>query len=176
MFNVPPTAKVIWRRGHGLKSHPKDWRSWESNLRPLVYKASDLSTTPQRLLVCAYNSSCTYLVEYGLLLRDLLNPFMPNVFSPPYQLDESISNFRVVGWYFSFLLNFKRNFCKQTVDNLIRRCIMQRLIWFCTVCRCPTKRRLGLYGLRIYGFENRGRGRIGGGQWNRVIQKIVNIQ
>ena len=50
MFNVPPTAKVIWRRGHGLKSHPTDWRSRESNLRPLVYKASSLSTTPQRLL------------------------------------------------------------------------------------------------------------------------------
>ena len=25
MFNVPPTAKVIWRRGHGLKSRPTDW-------------------------------------------------------------------------------------------------------------------------------------------------------
>ena len=36
----------------------------------------------------------------------LLNPFIPNVFSHHYQLDESISNFRVVGWYFSFLYNF----------------------------------------------------------------------
>ena len=25
MFNVPPTAKVIWRRGHCIKSHPTDW-------------------------------------------------------------------------------------------------------------------------------------------------------
>ena len=25
VFNVPPRAKVIWRRGHGLKSHPTDW-------------------------------------------------------------------------------------------------------------------------------------------------------
>ena len=50
VFNVPPTAKVIWRRGHGLKSHPTDWWSRESNLRSLVYEASDLSTTPQRLL------------------------------------------------------------------------------------------------------------------------------
>ena len=25
VFKVPPTAKVIWRRGHGLKSHPTDW-------------------------------------------------------------------------------------------------------------------------------------------------------
>ena len=46
---------------------------------------------------------------------------MPNVFSHPYQLDESISHFRVVGWYFSFYSNFRRNFCKQTLENLIRR-------------------------------------------------------
>ena len=38
VFNVPPTAKVIWRRGHGLKSHPTDRRSRESNLRSLVNK------------------------------------------------------------------------------------------------------------------------------------------
>ena len=25
VLNVPPTAEVIWRRGHGLKSHPTDW-------------------------------------------------------------------------------------------------------------------------------------------------------
>ena len=24
LFNIPPTAKVIWRQGHGLKSHLKD--------------------------------------------------------------------------------------------------------------------------------------------------------
>ena len=24
-FYVPPTAKVIWRWGHILKSHPTDW-------------------------------------------------------------------------------------------------------------------------------------------------------
>ena len=24
MFNVPPTAKVIWRWSHSLKSHPTD--------------------------------------------------------------------------------------------------------------------------------------------------------
>ena len=27
VFNIPPTAKVIWRRGHGLKSHPTDLSS-----------------------------------------------------------------------------------------------------------------------------------------------------
>ena len=25
VFNVPPTAKVIHRWGHGLKSYPTDW-------------------------------------------------------------------------------------------------------------------------------------------------------
>ena len=25
VFNVPQTAKVIWRQGQGLKSHPTDW-------------------------------------------------------------------------------------------------------------------------------------------------------
>ena len=34
---------------------------------------------------------------------------MPNVFSHPYQLDESISNFRVVRWLvFSFLFKFQK--------------------------------------------------------------------
>ena len=27
VFNIPPTAKVIWRLDFSLKSHPKDWRS-----------------------------------------------------------------------------------------------------------------------------------------------------
>ena len=42
----------------------------------------------------------------GTYLNSFLNPFMTNVFSHPYQVDESISNFRVVGWYFSFLFKF----------------------------------------------------------------------
>ena len=46
VFNVPLTAKVIWRWGHGLKPPTTDWWSWGSNLLPLVYKASGLSTTP----------------------------------------------------------------------------------------------------------------------------------
>ena len=55
-FYVPPTAKVIRRRNLGLKSHPKDWRSPGSKSRPLVYKASSLTTTPRRLLrnVCVW--------------------------------------------------------------------------------------------------------------------------
>ena len=32
------------------------------------------------------------------------------------------------------------------MENLIRCCVLRRLIWFFTVCRCPMKRTLGLYG------------------------------
>ena len=55
----------------------------------------------------------------------------------------------LLGGIFHFYSNFKRNVCKQTVENLIRHHILLRLIWFCTVCRCPTKKTVGLYGLNI---------------------------
>ena len=68
-----------------------------------------------------------------------------------YQLDHSISVLCVVGWYFSFLYSIlNRLFCKQTVNTLIRRRIMRRLIWVCTACLCPTKRTLDLYGSNDY--------------------------
>ena len=38
------------------------------------------------------------------------DPFIPNGFSHLNHLDEFISNFRVVGWYFSFFSNFDRKF------------------------------------------------------------------
>ena len=60
------------------------------------------------------------------------------------------SQFRILGLLggnFHFYSKLKRNFCTQTVENLIRRRILRRLIWFCTVCRCPTKMTLDLYGL-----------------------------
>ena len=44
--------------------------------------------------------------------------------------------------FYHFYPNFKRNFCIQTLENLIRCLISRRLIWFCTVCRCPTQRTL----------------------------------
>ena len=42
-IEVPPTAKVIMGTGTQLIVHP------ESNLRPLVYKLSDITTAPWRL-------------------------------------------------------------------------------------------------------------------------------
>ena len=53
----------------------------------------------------------------------------------------------LLGGIFHFYSNFKICFCKQTVENLIRRCSLLRLKWVCTVCLCPTKPTLGLYGL-----------------------------
>ena len=37
---------------------------------------------------------------------------------------------RLLGGIFHFYSNFKRNFCKQTMENLIRRRLLWRLIWF----------------------------------------------
>ena len=57
------------------------------------------------------------------------------------------------GGIFTFNLIIKRNFFEKTVENLVKRCVLRRLIRFCTVCRCPTKRTLGLYGLSIPPFR-----------------------
>ena len=47
-----------------------------------------------------------YTAASGEDSQQIVYPFMPNGITYPYQLDESISNFRVVGWYFSFLFKF----------------------------------------------------------------------
>ena len=41
-----------------------------------------------------------------------------------------------------FFPNFKRIYCMQTVNILIRRRMMRRLIWVCTICTRPIKRTL----------------------------------
>ena len=39
----------------------------------------------------------------------MLNPFLPNVFFHSCRSDESVSNFRVVGWHFSRKLLYKNS-------------------------------------------------------------------
>ena len=34
------------------------------------------------------------------------------------------------------------------METMIRRCVLMGLIWVCTICLCPTKRRLDLCGLK----------------------------
>ena len=65
-FYVPPTAKVIRRRNVGLKSLPKDWRSQGSHSRPLIYKASALTTKPRRLFVWGATYSAFVVIFINL--------------------------------------------------------------------------------------------------------------
>ena len=85
--------------------------------------------------------------------RFSINPFKPNGISHYYQLDQFISVLRVVmlGGILHLNSNSDRTFCKQTVETLIRRRVLRRLIWVCTVCLCPTKRTLVLYGVNSIG-------------------------
>ena len=79
-----------------------------------------------------------YILSCEVLL--ILNPFsridLPTLIS---------SNFRGVGWYFSFYFsqNFDRKLCKQTVKILFRHRIVRCLIGICTICLCIIKRALG---------------------------------
>ena len=57
-------------------------------------------------------------------------------------------NARLLCGIFHFYSEVHRIFCKQTVENLIGRRVLRRLIWSCTVSRCPTKRTLGYMGNR----------------------------
>ena len=50
-------------------------------------------------------------------------------------------------FFFNCYANVDRTFCKQTVETLVRRRILRRLIGVCTICICPTKRMLRLHGL-----------------------------
>ena len=76
-----------------------------------------------------------------------VNPYMPNVFSHFLSIGRVNFQFYGCGVIFFILFKFKRTFCKQAEENLIRRRILRRPIRFCTICRFPTKRTLGLDGL-----------------------------
>ena len=58
--------------------------------------------------------------------------------------------FGVLGGIIHFYTNSNIILCKQIVETLIRRSVLGRLIWVCTVYICPTKRMLGLYGFEWY--------------------------
>ena len=87
--------------------------------------------------------------QFKILFRCIIiNPYKPKGISHYYQLDQSISVLRGFGRYFLFLLYFYRTICKQIVETLVRRRVLRRLIWACTVWLCTTKRTLGFYGLK----------------------------
>ena len=76
--------------------------------------------------------------------RRHFNPFKPNGISDYYQLDQFIFVWSVVGGIFHFYSNFKENFCKQTVENLIRRGVWSGFALFADV---PQKGRQAYMGL-----------------------------
>ena len=88
------------------------------------------------------NSACWVIFHVSVFLSSaaflthlcrMCFPILINWTSP-------FQNLGLLGGIFHCYSNSKRNFCMQTVENLIRRRILRRLIWFCTVCRCPTKK------------------------------------
>ena len=60
-----------------------------------------------KLLLFHDSGFISYANKTKILKSCFFNPFMPNVISLSYQLDQSISVLRVVGWYFSLLFNFR---------------------------------------------------------------------
>ena len=53
----------------------------------------------------------------------------------------------LLGGIFIFIQILKDFSIYKTMESLIRRHVLRR-IWFYTVCLCPTKKKLGLYGLK----------------------------
>ena len=63
------------------------------------------------------------------------NPLKPNGISLYYQLEQSIPNFRGVGWHLFYQTpKFNRRFYTQTVKFQITHHIMCCLIWLYTIC------------------------------------------
>ena len=93
-----------------------------------------MGSSEQACLLAYPISSKTSWAGLYILQMSFLNPFMPNVFLSPFPI------LGLLGDILHFYSNFKRNFCLQTVENLIRRHVLRHLIWFCTVYRCPTKK------------------------------------
>ena len=65
------------------------------------------------------------LWHYNASINSHFYPFKPNGISNSYQLDQSISVLRILGGIFHFYSNFNLSLCKQTVETLIRRRVLQ---------------------------------------------------
>ena len=71
----------------------------------------------------------------------------------------------MLGGIFFIFIQIAHSLCKETVETLIGRHILRRLVWVCTICQHPTKMMLGLDGLSKIevGFSGGGGGGGGGG-------------
>ena len=83
--------------GQGLKSHPTDWWSRESNLRPLVYKASGLSTTQQR---------CRWKLRPKYTVKPILNAHL--------------KRWPKIGFQDRLLLNAGQKYCRILQESILQ--------------------------------------------------------
>ena len=120
MFNIPPIAKVIWRRGHGLKSHLTDWwrhgqqkekitdnvfislsSTYLTGVGSTGFFQSKLSFTkvPGMFNICIPGVGQTFFQGGGVnLLIDIICDFY---WTPvPIQIRVIITNFIQLRWFF----------------------------------------------------------------------------
>ena len=72
----------------------------------------------------------------------LLNPFKSNETSHFYQIDQSIFVLGLLGVVFILIQILIEYPVSKKIENLIRHCNLWRLILACTICLCPTKKRI----------------------------------
>ena len=94
---------------------------------------------------------CIYSPDHEQSNRTYFKPYIYNVIRKEpavavqlpikLMLTRRPSLFQIIGLLgiFHFYSTSYRTFCNRTVENLIRRRVLRRLVWFCTVCRCPIK-------------------------------------
>ena len=75
--------------------------------------------------------------NYPKFWECLLNPLYTEKTLPHYILEESNFNFRYIRLWDLHIPREKWLNYLQTVETLIRRRILRRLIWVCTVCQLP---------------------------------------
>ena len=77
-----------------------------------------------------------------------LNPYMTNGLSHRYHFDESTLMFKGFGSNLSFLFHFSMKI--MLANSIAPYGTPHFHIWGCSVCLCPKKRTLGLYGLNLH--------------------------
>ena len=90
--------------------------------------------SPEQLYKPQYERALIYNVSSGnfVELNDQPNVGYTGGLFHCYMLDESIFHFR--GYFVGFILFLKEIYYFQTMQTLIRRHMMMRLIWVCIVC------------------------------------------
>ena len=124
------------------KSRPKIYWNWQKNL--------DQKSKPKNHFL--QHKSILYSEEVVYSLKTMLTHICQVDFSILINWTSPFPVLGVSGVLFHFYCTCisNRYSCQQTKKTLIRRHVLQRLIWVCTVCLCPKNGTIGLYGLRVH--------------------------